>query len=138
MTLTTNRPERVEPGAVLSTDRGALDVTASQPHQHRYLVSFAQIADRDAAEDWAGTTLLAEAIDDPDALWVHEVVGATVVDVDRRALGVVVAVEANPASDLLVLDGGGLVPLRFMIEREPGAIVVDVPEGLVELPEPEG
>ena len=38
------------------------------------------------------------------------------VDTDGHELGTVTAVEANPASDLLVLDGGGLIPLRFVVE----------------------
>jgi hypothetical protein len=43
------------------------------------------------------------------------------------------AVEPNPASDLLVLAGGGLVPLRFVVAHEPGvSVTVDVPEGLLE------
>ena len=41
-------------------------------------------------------------------------------------------VEANPASDLLVMDDGNLVPLRFVVDRAPGRIVVDVPAGLFE------
>ena len=54
------------------------------------------------------------------------------VEVDGTAHGEVVAVEANPASDLLVLEDGSLVPLRFVVERELGRIVVDVPAGLFE------
>jgi 16S rRNA processing protein RimM len=47
-------------------------------------------------------------------------------------LGGVIAVEANPASDLLVLDGGGLIPLRFVVEHAPGHLVVDIPAGLLD------
>ena len=44
-------------------------------------------------------------------------------------------VEANPASDLLSLDGGGLIPLRFVTSSEPGVrVVVDIPDGLLDLP----
>ena len=49
-----------------------------------------------------------------------------------RSLGHVTAVEANPASDLLVLEGGGLVPLRFVVDHGPDRVVVDVPDGLLE------
>ena len=46
---------------------------------------------------------------------------------------VVVGVEANPASDLLVLDSGALVPLTFVTTVEANVrIEVDVPEGLFE------
>jgi 16S rRNA processing protein RimM len=44
----------------------------------------------------------------------------------------VVAVQANPASDLLVMEDGNLVPLRFVVGREDRRIVVDVPAGLFE------
>jgi len=42
-------------------------------------------------------------------------------------------VEPNPASDLLVLTGGGLIPLRFVIDHQAGVrVTVDVPEGLLD------
>jgi 16S rRNA processing protein RimM len=42
-------------------------------------------------------------------------------------------VQANPASDLLVLDTGALVPVRFVVERLVDALVVDAPQGLFDL-----
>jgi 16S rRNA processing protein RimM len=65
--------------------------------------------------------------------WVHELVGATVVDRAGADLGRVVAVEDNPAHDLLVLDGGALVPMVFLVEHRDGRVVVDVPDGLFDL-----
>ena len=41
-----------------------------------------------------------------------------VFDVHGAALGTVGAVEANPASDLLVLETGGLIPLRFVTQSD--------------------
>ena len=131
--LITNRAERVAPGAVLMAGDRALRVEASRPHQGRWIVTFEGIPDRNAAEAMRDTVLSAEPLDDPEELWVHELVGATVVGVDGADYGTVQAVEANPASDLLVLDGGGLVPLTFMVERHPGRLVVDIPEGLLDL-----
>jgi 16S rRNA processing protein RimM len=134
--LTSDRTERVAPGSVLVAPDGShLAVEASRPHQGDHLVRFAGVADRNAAEALRGTVLRAEPLDDPDALWVHEVVGARVVDPAGVELGVVEALEANPASDLLVLTGGGLVPLTFLVRREAGeppVLVVDVPEGLLD------
>jgi 16S rRNA processing protein RimM len=50
------------------------------------------------------------------------------------ARGRVVDVVANPASDLLQLASGALVPVRFITHVEPGVrIEVDVPDGLFEL-----
>lgn len=133
--LTTNRTERVAPGTVLSTPRsGALTVVASRPHQDRHLVTFAEIRGREAAEAARGTVLLAPAIEDPDELWVHELIGATVVDAQGIERGRVVDVLANPASDLLELDSGALVPVRFITSVEARVRVeVDVPDGLFEL-----
>ncbi len=43
------------------------------------------------------------------------------------------AVVANPASDLLELDSGALVPVVFVVDRAPGRIVIDPPAGLFEV-----
>jgi 16S rRNA processing protein RimM len=130
--LTTDRVERLTPGAVLSSDAGDLTVAAARPHQHRWIVTFEGHAGREAAERLRGLALRAEALDDPDALWVHDLVGSDVVTVDGEVAGTCVAVVANPASDLLELDGGALVPVVFVVERTPGRVVIDPPEGLLE------
>ena len=124
---------RLDPGTALRSDAGVLEVVAARPHQGRHLVRFAGVDDRPGAERLRGLVLRAEPLEVPDVLWVHELVGAEVVTVAGRSLGTVVAVEANPASDLMVLEGGGLVPLRFVTRVEPATRVeVDVPEGLVD------
>jgi ribosomal 30S subunit maturation factor RimM len=68
-----------------------------------------------------------------DELWVHELIGLAVEDRHGNLLGTVHAVQANPASDLLVLDHDVLVPLTFLVERRADRLVVDPPEGLLEL-----
>lgn len=137
VTLTTTESSRVDPGSVLHLSDGrTLRVVTSRPHQHRWVVEFEGVHGREGAEAVAGEVLSAEPLDDddPDALWVHELVGSSVVEVDGTDRGEVVAVQANPASDLLVLTTGALVPLRFVVERDAeGRIVVDVPTGLFEL-----
>lgn len=105
-------------------------VRASRPHQRDWIVAFEGIADRNTAETLRGLVLRAEPLEDPEALWVHELVGCHVVELDGTERGIVTAVEANPASDLLVLDTGALVPLRFVVSREPGRVVIDPPLGL--------
>jgi 16S rRNA processing protein RimM len=130
--LVTDRTERLAAGAVLSSSAGDLEVVRASPHRDRWIVSFAGVGDRDGAEALRDVVLRAAPIVDPEALWVHELHGSEVVDVTGRHLGRVTAVEANPASDLLVLEGGGLVPLRFVQEHRPGRVVVDVPDGLLE------
>jgi 16S rRNA processing protein RimM len=116
---------------VLHTERGPLTITASRPHQNRHIVRFAGVDTREAADALHGVVLSAEPLDDPDALWVHELIGSTVVDQHGTEHGVVTAVELNPASDLLVLEGGGLVPLTFVVTHDGRRITVDAPDGLL-------
>ena len=78
--------------------------------------------------------LRAEAVDgDDEELWVHELVGVSVVLIDGTPVGTVQAVQANPASDLLVLDSGALVPVVFITAHDEGAVTIDPPEGLFDL-----
>ncbi|MFN2607428.1 MAG: ribosome maturation factor RimM [Acidimicrobiales bacterium] len=132
--LVSNRPDlRLAPGSLLATDGGPLEVLSSRPHQGRFIVAFAGVADRTGAEALRGVTLSAEALEEEDALWVHQLIGAEVVDVGGTSHGRVEAVEANPASDLLVLAGERLVPLTFVVERRPdGTVVIDPPTGLLD------
>jgi 16S rRNA processing protein RimM len=133
--LLSSEPEvRLAPGAVLDTDGASLTVVTSRPHQGKWLVTFTGVTSREQAEGLRGTELFAEPLDDPEALWVHDLVGAAVVDAAGVERGRVLAVVANPADDLLELDGGALVPVGFITGRdEAGRIVVDVPEGLFDL-----
>jgi 16S rRNA processing protein RimM len=131
----TNREERFAPGSSLYVDDRVLVVVSSRRHQDRWLVRFAGVEDRNGADELRGRVLMADALADTgeDELWVHELIGSEVRDCGGTPLGVVTAVEANPAHDQLVLDGGALVPVVFVVTRAPGVIVVDVPEGLLDL-----
>jgi 16S rRNA processing protein RimM len=114
-------------------------VQAARPHQGRWLVQFEGVLDRTGAEALAGRTLYGEALEDPEAIWVHELIGSSVVEegtgVER---GRVVSVLANPAHELLELDSGALVPIVFVRSCSDGVTVVAVPEGLFEEPTGDG
>jgi len=136
--LVTNRDERLAPGSVLSGAGRPLTVRST--HQlsgsggrARRVVEFEGVGSREAAETLRGVVLSAPALDDPEVLWVHQLIGAAVTDQDGTVVGVVEAVEANPASDLLVLDGGGLIPLHFVTGHGEGWVHVDLPAGLLDL-----
>ncbi len=129
----TNRPEqRFRAGVVLDCEGRPLEVVSGRPHQDRWLVVFAGVTDRNGAEALRGRILRAAPLEEEGALWVHELVGSEVFDTGGRAYGPVEAVEANPASDLLVLAGERLVPLVFVVGREPGRVVIDPPPGLLD------
>ena len=129
----TNRAERFDVRSVLVLAVGERAVTRARRDGSRWLVSFEGIADRDAAAALTGTKVLAEPLDDPDEMWVHDLCGSSVIDQQGRDAGTVTSVVANPAADLLELDTGHLVPLTFVVRHEPGAVHVDAPDGLFDL-----
>jgi 16S rRNA processing protein RimM len=131
--LWTDRTERLDVGTELFTDRGPMVVRAAAPHQSNFIVRFDGVGTREEAERLRGVVLSAERLDDESVIWIDQLYGAEVFDVAGVRRGVVVGVEANPASDLLVLDSGALVPLTFVTGVEANTRVdVDVPEGLFE------
>lgn len=125
--------DRLAPGSVLRVDDRELVVASSQVYQDRFLVHFVGVDDRTPAEGLRGKVLLAEPTEVEGELLVHELIGCEVVLPDGTVVGRVELVEANPASDLLVLEGGGLVPLTFLVEHTPNErIVIDPPAGLLD------
>ena len=141
----TNRPGRFAAGSVLYAGERALPVRrasvqggpdpAGRTRRDRWIVSFEGVDDRNQAERLRDTVLHGDPVghdDDPDELWVHELVGSELLDPTGRVLGRVAAVEANPASDLLVLENGQLVPMVFVVEAAAGRVVVDPPAGLLD------
>lgn len=137
---------RFAAGCVLPTEpaqRGPLTVRAAHWHSGRLLVSFAGVATRDAAEALRGTVLLSDVPvqqrpTEPDEYYDHQLVGATVVDLDGEALGVVGEVVHLPGQDLLAVrpaEGAEfLVPFVAALVPEVDVsaqrIVVDLPAGL--------
>jgi len=133
--LTTDRTERVDRGSRLWVGEVAHEVAASRPHQHRWIVAFAGVRTREAADDLRGATLSAEPLDDDDVeMWVHELVGAAVELADGTAVGTVQSVQDNPAHELLVLDTGALVPVVFVTDASglPDRVVIEPPAGLLD------
>ena len=131
--LWTDRHERLDVGTQLHTEHGSLTVLYAGAHQGRFIVNFDRIATREEAERWRGVVLSAPRLDDESVIWIDQLYDAEVFDASGERRGVVVGVEANPASDLLVLDSGALVPLTFVTRVEANRrIEVDAPEGLFE------
>lgn len=133
VSLLTDRLERVSVGSVLRAGDRELRVVASRPHQRNHIVSFEGVASREAAEALHGAVLSAEPLDDDDELWVHELIGSSVINTAGDRIGAVESVQANPASDLLVLDTGALIPVVFVLSTDDDAVLVDLPEGLLDL-----
>ena len=135
VTPVSNIAQRFAPGSTLWVGARPLIIAASRPQQHRYVVRFDGVGDREGADALRGKIVEAEPLGEPPEgeLWVHDLIGSEVRDRAGAMLGNVVAVEANPAHDLLVLEGGALVPMVFVVSSESGVVVVDPPDGLFDL-----
>lgn len=109
-------------------------VAALRWHQGRLLIRFDGLADRTAAEAARGVWLEvgtdpAEAPEDPEEFYDHQLVGLRVEDQTGRTAGTVTSVIHGAAQDLLAIDADGrevLVP--FVTALVP---VVDVAGGRV-------
>jgi 16S rRNA processing protein RimM len=136
--LHSNRQDRIAPGATVFTGDRELLVAASRRHGQRWVVSFDGVAGRLAAEALTGSVLTARREPEvPDGeVWLDALVGREVRDRAGVVIGRVLAIEANPAHDLLVVDEDVLVPVVFVVDYgvdDDDAVIVDLPEGLVEL-----
>ncbi len=137
LVLSTDRVERAAVGSELWARDRWMTVLQSSHAGGKFRVHLEGIDDRNAAEALAGTRVFAEPLDDPDALWVHDLIGATVAEVNGIERGRCVAVVANPASDLLELDSGALVPVTFVtaihVSGGGQVVTIDPPDGLFDL-----
>lgn len=133
VTMVSNRTERVMVGTVFFVEDRELRLDAVRPFGANWLMRFAGVDTREQAEGLRAAVLRGRPLDDEDAWWVHELIGSEALDTAGEHLGTVRAVVANPASDLLELDSGALVPMRFVVARSAGRVVVDAPDGLLDL-----
>ena len=136
-------PRRFEPGARLIGASGqTLVVETSRPHGNRWLVKFAGVDDRNAAEAIRGAVFIPTAevrALDEDEFWPHELIGCKVLLTTGQPVGVVDDVVPGPAQDLLQIStpaGERLVPAvkGIVVAVDVGArrITIDPPEGLLD------
>lgn len=151
----TDHPERhFAPGVVLRAagDEGEspdpdfppLEVEAVRPFQDGLLVHFAGVLDRNDAERIKGRYLVAPiesiAALEEGELFVHQLLGMRVETAAGREVGEVQEVyDLEPAQMLEVRGPGGTVLIPYTerivreVDAEGGRIVIDPPEGLLDL-----
>ncbi len=143
-------PERFRKGSRLLADVGGrvrqLEVATSRPHRGRQLVRFADVTDRNGAEELRGALLEVPEDQVPatedGTFYYFQLVGCRVVDRRLGELGEVTSVVEDGGGVLLEVaapegDGGSvLVPFANALLPEidvgEGLIVSDLPEGLLE------
>ena len=148
----TDVPEvRFADGAVLLTDppeRGPLTVLSTRDQNGRLMIAFEGVADRSQAEQLRDTLLQVDAADvppsdDPDEFHDSQLIGLAADLVEGGRLGAVTDVLHLPHGDVLVVEregDGGEVLVPFVkaivpdVDLAGGRVVVDPPEGLLDLP----
>jgi 16S rRNA processing protein RimM len=131
----------------IASDRAELHVESSRPFNDGYLIGFAEVPDRNAAETWRGRYLLLPADELPppreDQVYVHELPGMRVELEDGQLVGTVeetyelpqglaIDVRRAPPRDqetvLVLFDERTIAS----VDRDARLIVVTPPEGLLE------
>ena len=130
-----------------SPDGQELHITAVRQHMDSVRLTIAEVPDRTAAELWRGRFLLVPQDElpppDDDEVYIHDLLGMSVVHVDGRALGTVADTYDLPQGlmlDVRPVNGGPtyFIPWRdevlVNVDETARMITVDPPEGLL----PEG
>jgi 16S rRNA processing protein RimM len=151
----TDRPESVyAPGAVFllgdgegaqpDPDLAPLHLEAVRPFKRGYLASFGGVRDREGAERIQGRYLFLEAdAVEPLAegeVFYHQLLGMEVVTKEGEPVGKITEVyELRPAHMLQVHGPNGDVMIPFLshivveVDSESGRMVIDPPDGLLDL-----
>ncbi|WP_226344610.1 ribosome maturation factor RimM [Agilicoccus flavus] len=138
--------ERFVAGATFEAEggpRAALTLAGARRQGSGWLLAFEEVAGRDGAETLRGTVLFADVdADEEDDGWYEEdLVGLGVFDPAGERIGTVSGLQVRPAQDLLeiALATGHVALVPFVeaivpeVDPEAGRLVLDAPEGLLEL-----
>ena len=151
VSIQTDFPERFTAGESLLWRRGEesreLHVVSARPHGRRVLLGFGGVENAAAARALAGGDLCIETERAHPApagfFYEHEILGWPCEDTTGKRLGEAVGLEKAPGSPMLSVEIApgkiALVPfvhgIVVSIDRESRRIVLDPPEGLMDLAE---
>jgi 16S rRNA processing protein RimM len=141
-----------EPGAIasyspLETAKGAkIEIAKLRPQKEGFIAILKGVTDRNAAEALRGTELFVsrERLPEPedDEVYVHDLIGLPVHLADGSRLGEIVDVADYGAGDLIDVKVEGrkdtvLIPFadQYVLEADGEKIVVDLPEGFLDVEE---
>jgi 16S rRNA processing protein RimM len=127
-------------GPLLASNGERFEIQRLKPQKDGFIATLKGVGDRDKAEALKGVELFVQRKQLPepqdDEIYVHDLIGVTVVDMDGKNFGTVVAVPNFGAGDLLEIRREGeqetvlvpfaesYVPVVDLAKRE---IVIDLP-----------
>jgi 16S rRNA processing protein RimM len=149
VSIRTDFPQRFTAGATLLWLKGAerqwLRVVSARPHAGRMLLVFENVSDAAGARALSAGDLCVAASEahppPPGFFYEHEILDWKCEDLSGRRLGEVAGLERSPGSPLLSIrtPSGKIALVPFVhgivvsVDRDTRRIVLDPPEGLMEL-----
>ncbi|HSN57419.1 MAG TPA: ribosome maturation factor RimM [Candidatus Sulfomarinibacteraceae bacterium] len=144
----TDFPERLADGVRFGVGEGAEPTAFHEAfrvryHKGKWLLSVADLRDRDAAEDWRGRYLFLpeQALDElpPGFVYEHHLVGLGCRSPGGEDLGTVTGLDQGPGQHRLVVRRGRrefLVPyvpeIVTNVDLDGGIVTIDAPPGLLD------
>jgi 16S rRNA processing protein RimM len=117
-------------GPLQAGDGRVIEITRLKPAKDFLIASLKNVTDRNAAEALRGVELFGARDNMGDDVLLSDLVGKRVSD-GSSVLGRISGFQNFGAGELMELDGGVLIPTRF-IQSTDENVVVDLPEGFLD------
>ncbi len=121
-------------GPLVSADGRIFEISKSKPASDHFICTLKNVTDRNQSEALKGTELLVsrdKLPKLPDGEFYLSDLNGKAVAAQSQNLGAVIGFQNYGAGDLMELDGGLLIPVRF-IETVDTAVHVNLPEGYLD------
>jgi 16S rRNA processing protein RimM len=129
----THDPKAFTSYGPLGTDAGdVVVILKSSPAGDEFICTLKDVTDRNQAEALRGQSLFALRENLPAELLLSDLVGKAVTH-NACHVGIITGFQNFGAGELMELDNGLLIPVRFMINSDgPAAVAVDLPLGFLD------
>jgi 16S rRNA processing protein RimM len=119
-------------GPLTTTAGSKIEITKAAPAKDQFICTLRNITDRNAAEMLRGSDLFIARDQLPAEPVLADLVGRPVAH-QSRTLGTIIGFQNFGAGELIELDSGLLIPLRFATPGDP--VTVDLPDGFLDTEE---
>jgi 16S rRNA processing protein RimM len=116
-------------GPLQGADGKVIEITRLKPAKDHFICTLTTVGDRNAAEALAATDLFVARAKLPAEPLLADLVGIKVSH-NSSVLGSIVGFQNFGAGELIELDTGLLIPVRFATPGDP--VTVDLPEGFLD------
>jgi 16S rRNA processing protein RimM len=126
-------------GQLTSKDGRGFEITKAKFAKDDFICTLKNVVDRNQSEALRGIELFVAREKmpklPPGEFYLHDLEGKPVLAADHK-IGVITGFQNFGAGELLELEGGTLIPLRFVREVNE-AVILDLPDGYLDEAKPE-